>query len=130
MFDVKKYLEVVEAFKVAEIIRKQRLGLASDQTFLKQFIKRGYNETEQHKKMKGIVISEFLKFGIQKDKILVEKKPFDNYKFRPYITIKDRNSLVFIECHYNDDWGHEDIYKAHLYNNIDKIREQAKIIVN
>jgi hypothetical protein len=120
--------ELICALRKTGIACKRQLGLADDQTFIKQFI-RHYPETENHKKMKSIAISELLKSNIPENKILVGKRPIktEAYCFRPDITIKDKGSFTFIECHYHDGWSHGSY--GHLYNNVEKVRKWARIII-
>jgi hypothetical protein len=119
--------KLIEILKKPEIIRRKRLGLSSDQTFLKRFIKRNYNQTKLHKKMKNIVISDLILNGENQQNILIEKKPFKEYGFRPDITVFKDKKYVFFECHYHDGWCKG--IPSHIYNNLDVVKFLGKIII-
>lgn len=54
--------------------------------------------------MKKVVISELTRNGAILEDILIEKKPFKNYSFKPDLTILKNGNYVFFECHYHDGW--------------------------
>lgn len=119
--------KLIETLRKPEMIRKKKLGLSIDQTFIPSFIKRNYNQTEEHKKMKDVVISKLINEGIPLESILIEKRPFNEYKFKPDITLFKDNKHVFIECHYHDGWCRG--IPSHTYNNIEKVKSLGKIII-
>jgi hypothetical protein len=119
--------KLIEILRKPEIIRKRNLGLSPDQTFLSRFIKRVYNQTETHKKMKKIIVSELIRTGFKLENILIEKKPLKEYGFRPDVTLLKDGKYVFFECHYHDGWC-KDI-PSHIYNNVEKIKNLGKIII-
>ncbi len=127
MIDVEKIKEIVAVLKEAERIRKEKLGLFPDQTFLLRFIRRPWKETEAHKKMKNIVVSELIKNGINTKNIFIEKLPVKNAGFRPDVTAIANKNMIFFECHYKDSWCRDSPY--HTYNKISKIRNLGKVII-
>jgi len=124
---LKKVHELIESLRKVEVIRKRNLGLSPDQSFLPRFIKRGYNQTETHKMMKKIVISELVRNGFKLENILVEKKPFKNYSFKPDVTLLKDGKYVFFECHYHDGWNTGS--PSHIYKNIRKIKGLGRVII-
>jgi len=114
---------LIEILRNAEMERKRRLDISSDQTFLKRFVKRNY---ETHKIMKNVIISELITNGIKLENILVEK-PFKGYAFRPDITVFSECRYIFFECHYHD--GFNRCITSHIYNNIELIKKLGKIVI-
>ena len=120
--------ELIKALKIAEIIRKKNLNLSPDQTFLKDFEKRKYGQSEIHKKMKEIVIFDLISSGVNFENILVEKTHFKESRFKPDISVLRGNSYTFFECHYHDGWNRW--LSSHIYNNLDNVKSSGnKVIV-
>jgi hypothetical protein len=77
--------------------------------------------------MERLVFSEIVKNGVMLKNILVEKAPSKGSRFKPDITVSDNGTLTFFECHYHDGWGKG--IPSHIYNNIDIVKKQGKVII-
>ena len=84
-----------------------------------------HQETAEHKKMKSIVVSEFLKRGVKPENILIEKRTrYNNRYFKPDVTVNKDGRYIFIECHYHDNWTY-----TNVYGHMDEVRKLAEVIV-
>jgi hypothetical protein len=59
--------KLIGILRKPEIIRRKKLGVFADQTFISSFIKRNYNQTKEHERMKDIVVSKLIEEGIPLD---------------------------------------------------------------
>lgn len=102
--------------KRADLIYKQEMGLAGDQTCLRHFVKGG-GESLIHKKMKQIVVSRLLDEGNDPRNILVDRIVPGKRGFRPDVTLMEGKNMVFFECHHHDNW------KNGVYSNIESLSD-------
>ncbi len=116
--------DILIPLRNADLIRRKVLGIALDQSHLKEFIPRNY---AIHKEMKNIIVSNLLADGVDQKEIFIENRPFKDYRFRCDVVALHNGSLTLFECHNQDSWGSDT--RTHLYNHIDEIKHRARVVI-